>query len=56
MPPGCLRRGLQGALKSPTEKGRRIRVRRAVRAAHEPWLLATPLSDGFSREIVETYD
>jgi hypothetical protein len=31
------------ARKAPTERGRRIRTRRAVRAAHEAWLLATSL-------------
>lgn len=32
------------ARKRPTESGRRIRKRRAVSAAHEPWLLATSLA------------
>jgi len=43
------------ARKRPTEKGRRIRVRRAVRGAHEPWLLATSIATGPAADIVETY-
>lgn len=43
------------ARKRPTEKGRRIRVRRAVRGAHEPWLLSTSLAEGLARDIVEIY-
>jgi hypothetical protein len=43
------------ARKRPTEKGRRIRVRRAVRGAHEPWLLSTSLSTGPASDVVEIY-
>jgi hypothetical protein len=32
------------ARKRPTESGRRIRDRRAIRTAHAPWLLATSLA------------
>jgi len=39
----------------PTEKGRRIRVRRAVRGAHEPWLLTTSIATGPAADIVEIY-
>lgn len=43
------------ARKRPTEKGRRIRVRRAVRGAHEPWMLSTSLATGPASDIVEIY-
>lgn len=43
------------ARKRPTEKGRRIRVRRAVRGAHEPWLLTTSIATGAASDIVEIY-
>lgn len=43
------------ARKRPTERGRRIRARRAVRAAHEPWLLATSLATCLAQDVVELY-
>lgn len=42
------------ARKRPTESGRRIRKRRAVRAAHEPWLLATSLASD-AADVVSVY-
>ena len=42
------------ARKRPTEFGRRIRKRRAVRAAHQPWLLATSLASD-AMDIVAVY-
>lgn len=42
------------ARKVPTERGRRIRARRAVRAAHESWLLATSLLSD-AADIAATY-
>lgn len=42
------------ARKRPTERGRRIRARRAVRGAHEPWLLATSLTSE-ATDIVAAY-
>lgn len=44
----------RGARKRPTESGRRIRARRAVRAAHEPWLLATSLASE-AGDVVAVY-
>jgi Transposase DDE domain len=42
------------ARKRPSESGRRMRVRRAVRGAHEPWLLATSLCSD-AAEVVAAY-
>jgi hypothetical protein len=42
------------ARKRPSERGRRIRTRRAVRSAHEPWLLATSLTSD-AADIVAAY-
>lgn len=42
------------ARKAPTERGRRIRTRRAVRAAHEAWLLATSLLSD-AADVAEVY-
>jgi hypothetical protein len=44
----------QRARKRPTESGRRIRARRAIRASHEPWLLATSLRSD-AADIVAVY-
>ena len=43
------------ARKRPTERGRRIRARRAVRGAHEPWLLATSLVSD-ATDVVAAYE
>lgn len=43
------------ARRTPVERGRRIRARRAVRGAHEPWLLATSLHSD-AADIVAAYD
>lgn len=43
------------ARKMPTDTGRRISVRRAVRGAYESWLLASSISTGDAKTIVELY-